>query len=237
MSLNICVCDDEILHRSILRESLIKTLDEESLDYQLIEYCSGEDLLDNYNKNNIDILFLDIQMNELSGMDTARKIREFDKNVEIIFTTSIAQYVFEAYEVNAYRYLIKPLEYEEVKKQLKFCISEYLSKNSMVSIESNKETIIFPIGDILYAEVIRKEVTIYTESKVHTIEISMKRVERKLLNYSFFRCHHSYLVNLKKINELKNKSIFINDLEIPISRAKYKDLKIRLTNLLGNSLC
>lgn len=237
MGLTIGICEDESVHRSILKDFLYKIREEEFLDFSLLEYSSGEGLLDTYNENKIDILFLDIHMNELSGMDTARKIREFDSNLEIIFTTSIIQYVFEAYEVKAYRYLVKPLDYQEVKKQLKLCIKDYLSKHSIVAIESKKETIVLPIGDILYAEVIRKEVTIYTESKTFTIEISLKRLEKKLVDYGFYRCHHSYLVNLKKINELRDKAIFINGDEIPISRSKYKDLKIKLANLLGDSLC
>ncbi|SCJ46541.1 Probable transcriptional regulatory protein YehT [uncultured Clostridium sp.] len=237
MSLVIGICDDEVLHRDILKDYITKILDDDGLDYKLVEYCSGEDLVESYDKCKLDILFLDIQMDKLSGMDAARKIRESDKNVEIIFTTSIVQYVFEAYEVKAYRYLVKPLRYEDLKKQLKLCINDYLDKNSMISIESNKETIVIPIGEILYAEVMRKEVTIYTENKDFTIEISMKRIEKKLINYSFFRCHHSYLVNLKKVNELKNKSVFINNKEIPVSRSKYKNLKINLVNLLGDTLC
>ena len=235
MGLNIVICDDEFLHRSILKEFLVRILDEELLEYDLIEYSSGEDLISNYDK--VDLLFLDIQMNELSGMDVARKIREFDNNVEILFTTSVEQYVFEAYEVKAYRYLVKPIEYEELKKQVKLCISDYLSKNSIISIDSNKATVKIPIGEILYAEVMKKEVTIYTKSKVYTIETSMKRVENKLSNYGFFRCHHSYLINLNKASEIRDKAIFINDKEIPVSRTRYKALKIKLVNLLGDSLC
>lgn len=235
MGLSIVICDDEFLHRSILKEFLITLLDEELLEYDLIEYSSGEDLIRDYNK--VDLLFLDIRMSELSGMDVARKVREFDSNVEIIFTTSVEQYVFEAYEVKAYRYLVKPIEYEKFKKEVKICISDYLAKNGMISINSNKATIKIPIGEILYAEVMKKEVTIYTESKVYTIETSMKRVENKLSNYGFFRCHHSYLVNLNKVNEMRDKSIFINDNEIPVSRMRYKSLKVKLVNLLGDSLC
>lgn len=205
------------------------------MEYHLAEYSSGEDLLENYNK--VDILFLDIQMDGLSGMDVARKIREFDNNVEILFTTSIVQHVFKAYEVRTYRYLVKPIEYEELKKEVKHCIADYLEKNSILSIDSNKATIVLPIRDILYAEVIKKEVTIYAETKTYIIETSMKRIEQKLLNHNFFRCHYSYLVNLKKINQMSHKSVFINNEEIPVSRARYKNLKIRLVNLLGDSLC
>ena len=235
MGLNIVICDDELLHRTTLKEFLITILDEELLEYNLIEYSSGEDLINNYDK--VDLLFLDIRMNGLSGMDVARKIREFDNNVEIIFTTSIEQYVFEAYEVRAYRYLVKPIEHEKLRKQVKLCIDDYLRKNSIISINSNKATVKIPIGEILYVEVMKKEVTIYTESKVYTIEISMKKVEEKLFNYGFFRCHHSYLVNLTKVSEIRGKAIFINDKEIPISRTRYKALKVKLVNLLGDSLC
>ena len=104
MGLNIVICEDDFLHRSILKEFLVSILDEELLEYVLIEYSSGEDLISNYDK--VDLLFLDIQMNELSGRAVARKIREFDNNVEILFTTSVEQYVFEAYEVKAYIYLV-----------------------------------------------------------------------------------------------------------------------------------
>lgn len=237
MSITLAICDDESLHREILKEYVGKILENESLEYSILEYCSGEELIKDYTSK-VDILFLDIKMNKLSGMDTARKIREFDENVEILFTTSIAQYVFEAYEVRAYRYLVKPLKYCELEKQLKCCISEYLSKHSLVYIESKKNTLVLEVDEILYVEVRRKEVTIYTETKVYTIETSMKKVENKLLNYNFFRCHNSYLVNVRKINELKDKStIIVNDEEIPISRSKYKDLKIRLVNVLGDLLC
>ena len=238
MGLNIIICDDEFLHRLILKEFLIKILDESLLEYNLIEYSSGKDLISNYNKNNkADLLFLDIQMNDLSGMDVARKIRKFDNTIEIIFTTAIEKYVFEAYEVRAYRYLVKPIEYEKLKRQVKLFISDYLTKNSIILIDTHKYTVKISIGDILYSEVMRKHVTIYTESKAYTIEISMKRVEEKLLNYGFFRCHHSYLVNLNKINEIRDKTIFINDNEIPISRTRYKSLKTKLVNLLGDYLC
>lgn len=233
--LNIVICDDEFLHRSILKEFLVSILEEELLEYDLVEYSYGEDLISHYDK--VDLLFLDIQMNELSGMDVARKIREFDSNVEIIFTTSIEQYVYEAYEVRAYRYLVKPIEYEKLKKEVKLCISDYLTKNSTISIDSKKATVKIPIGEILYAEVMKKEVTIYTKSKVYNIETSMKSIENKLSNYGFFRCHHSYLVNLNKVSEIRDKTIFINEYEIPVSRMRYKALKVKLVNLLGDSLC
>ena len=102
-------------------------------NYEVLEFVSGEDLLSNY-PNNIDLLFLDIQMNGLNGMDVARRIREFDNNVEIIFTTSVLDYVCEGYEVNAYRYMLKPIEYNIFKNNMGKCIENIIKKKTKIKM-------------------------------------------------------------------------------------------------------
>lgn len=228
MSLTLAICDDDVLNIELLEKHIDKILKDESIEYNLFKYFCKEELLNDYPEN-LDILFLDIKIKGISSIDIARKIREIDKNVEVMFITP-ADYIFKA---RAFRCLAKPLKYEEIRLQLRKSIKEYLEKHSIISIQSRKKTLVLPIRDILYAEVRRKEVTIYTEEKTYTIETSMKRLEGKVLDYSFYRCHHSYLVNLKKIQELREKSIIIRGFEIPISRSKNKELKIRLDNLSG----
>lgn len=115
MSICIAICDDEIIHLNMLKKYIKDILDTRRIDYTLVEYTSGEELLEKYPRN-IDIIFLDIQMEELSGMETAIKIREFDSKVDIIFTTSFTDYVYQVYEVNAYRYILKPLDYEKIEE-------------------------------------------------------------------------------------------------------------------------
>ena len=114
------VCEDNSLHLNLVK-GYIDDFFNEFNNYEVLEFVSGEDLLSNY-PNNIDLLFLDIQMNGLNGMDVARRIREFDNNVEIIFTTSVLDYVCEGYEVNAYRYMLKPIEYNIFKNNMGKCI-------------------------------------------------------------------------------------------------------------------
>ena len=87
------LCEDNCLHRNFLKR-YIEDFFIEFKNYEVLEFVSGEDLLSNY-PNNLDLLFLDIQMSDLNGMDAARKIREFDSNVEIIFTTAVLDYVCE----------------------------------------------------------------------------------------------------------------------------------------------
>ena len=238
MGLNIIICDDEFLHRLILKEFLIKILDESLLEYNLIEYSSGKDLISNYNKNNkADLLFLDIQMNGLNGMDVARRIREFDNNVEIIFTTSVLDYVCEGYEVNAYRYMLKPIEYNIFKNNMGKCIENIIKKkNDFLTINDKSKLIKIKFDDILYIETSKRQLIIHTINGHEIIKMSIRKLE-KLLNKDFFRCHNSFIVNLEKINKIDVSDIYINNATIPISKHRRKQLKARLIEVLGDKLC
>lgn len=126
--LNIVICEDEIEQQEILKDYLEQILNEINSKYEILIFNSGEELFKNY-LDNIDIFLLDIQMDGLNGMEVARKIRQIDKKeVEIIFTTSLIEYIQEGYEVRAYRYLLKPIKLEDLKKHIILCIEE-LTKN------------------------------------------------------------------------------------------------------------
>lgn len=143
------VCEDNSLHINLVN-GYIDDFFNEFHNYEVLEFVSGEDLLSNY-PNNIDLLFLDIQMNGLNGMDVARRIREFDNNVEIIFTTSVLDYVCEGYEVNAYRYMLKPIEYNIFKNNMGKCIENIIKKkNDFLTINDKSKLIKIKFDDILY---------------------------------------------------------------------------------------
>ena len=235
MPLSISIWEDEKFYRDILKEYIHSILKSEYIEYELSIYSSGTEFFNNIDKK-VDILLLDICLINESGMDIARKLRDINIKTEIIFITSMQNYVYEAYEVKAFRYMLKPIEYDLLSKYLKDCISEILNKNNMIVIKSNKNTLVLPINNILYIEVVRKIVTIYVLDGQHKIEISLKKLEKQLLNYSFFRCHNSYLVNLKAISGIKGNFIIINDYEVPVSRSKYKELQTKLAFTLGDIL-
>ncbi len=118
--IKIAVCEDEKETQLLIEDYLENILEDINIEYEIQKYLSGEDLLES-NLKDIDILLLDIKMEKLNGMDTARKIREVDNEMEIIFITSLIDYVQEGYEVRAYRYLLKPIELED----LKTCVNLY----------------------------------------------------------------------------------------------------------------
>ena len=230
------VCEDNSLHLNLVK-GYIDDFFNEFHNYEVLEFVSGEDLLSNY-PNNIDLLFLDIQMNKLTGMDLARWIRKENDTSEIIFVTSLVNYIQEGYTVRAYRYLLKPINYEDLRSHLLSCISDITKKRENFMIIENKGIIYkVLINKILYIEVRKKDLTIYTEDGIYTTKNSMEKVEKELRRYNFFRCHKGYLINMEHIEIIHKNTVFINNQEIPVSKHRISNLKTKLTYILGDVLC
>ncbi|MGL5378829.1 LytR/AlgR family response regulator transcription factor [Clostridium sp.] len=233
----IVVCEDENIFRSFLVEAISNIFIEKSIDVEIIEYSSGEALFDKYPEN-VDIFFLDIEMSELSGMDVAKKIRELDTNVEIIFTTAVSGYLEQGYEVRAYRYLIKPFEKEDLKRHLLACISDVLSKQENYLVLEDKGILYkIDIDKITYIEVLQRNITVHTLDDKYTIKMSISNIEKKLKNYNFYRSHRSYLINLKYVQSISSNMAIVNNDEVPISRYRIANFKLKLVHMLGATLC
>ena len=234
----IVICEDEEYQQKLLKNYLKGIFNELSYEYELYIFNSGEELFDNYPES-IDIFFLDIQMDKINGMDVAKKIRAIDnQRVEIIFITSLVEYIQEGYEVRAYRYLLKPIKFDDLKKHTISCIEE-LSKNRNNYIVVNGQNDIYKItiSDITYIEIQRKEMIIHTISEDYNVKLSMNKIEKELKEYNFFRCHRSFLINLKYVNKIKQYiAILENKEEIPISRYRFKEFKVILCDYLGDVL-
>lgn len=237
--IQIVLCEDQIQHQKTIEKFLQEILGENNTEYNLRIYKSGEELLNDYPKN-VDIFILDIQMEKINGMDVARKIREIDKNKpEIIFTTSLVEYIQEGYEVRAYRYLLKPIKYEDLKKHILSCIDEVINKkDKFILIENKNETYKINIEEITYIEIQRKDMSIHTESKVYETKMTMDKIEKELKNYNFYRCHKSFLVNIDYVENIKQYvAIIDNKEEVPVSRHRFKDFKHKFLSSLGEKLC
>ncbi|WP_300277416.1 LytR/AlgR family response regulator transcription factor [Peptacetobacter sp.] len=228
--ITIGICDDELEVRDTIKKSIIEIMKDDTTEYQIKEFSSGDDVIKYISSDNeIDILFLDIQMNGLDGMETARKLREYDKTTEILFVTSIESKISEAFEVRAFRFIKKPVQYEVIEKNLKECVIEITRKRGCF-LKIKTETGFRKIysRDIVYIEVLNRVIKIYTkEDKFEyrgTLEETMNNLEKQL----FVQCHRSYVVNIIYIKEIGNKDIIMKDGSIvPISRSKYKEVMNR----------
>ncbi|WEV14969.1 LytTR family DNA-binding domain-containing protein [Clostridium perfringens D] len=234
---SIALCEDNSLQREELKNNLSKVLDEIGVEYKLLTFETGEDLLREYPEN-LDMLFLDIQMGELTGMETARKVRKYDDKVEIIFITALWDYIQKGYEVRAFRYLIKPVKFKELQEQVTASVENILHKRyTYITIKDKNNVLKIRTEDILFLETFERKVIIHTNSQDYIVKMSMNKLEKELNNKGFFRCHTSYIVNLIKIEEIKKDYLLINKFTLPVSKYRMKNLKLRLTSLLGDLIC
>lgn len=235
----VVICEDEDIHRKILSDYVKKIFKEINEEIELMEFESGDEiLLSDIEFKSVDIFLLDIQMDGIDGMELAKNIRYKSDSSEIIFITSLINYIQDGYVVRAYRYLLKPLEYEELKKHLFSCISDIRSRRENYIIIENKGIIHkVPIKDIMYIDVIKKDLSIYTQENIYHSKNSLDRMEKELEKYNFYRCHKSYLVNLEYIDTIKGNTVFIGDYQIPVSKYRISNLKKKITIMLGDVIC
>lgn len=235
--IKIVICEDEKEQQELLGKYIKEIFDGLSVKYELGVSNSGEELLENYSKDT-DILLLDIQMGKINGMDTARKTRKLDDKVEIIFITSLIEYVLEGYEVRAYRYLIKPVKYDDLKNIILTCIKEIDIKNKYIIIKNQGNRIKLDINEITYIEVQKEDITIHTLNKIYETKGTMNNIEKEINCISFFRCHKSYLLNLEHVKSIKQYvAILENKEEVPVSRYRFKDTKDKFFDLIEDKLC
>ncbi|MEG1312067.1 MAG: LytTR family DNA-binding domain-containing protein [Romboutsia sp.] len=235
--INIGICDDELHYRLKIKGILERVLNSYPINYSIYEFSSGESLLNDYPKD-LDILIMDIQMKKINGMDTARKIRVFDENLEIIFMTSFAEFMQEGYEVKAYRYMLKPISERKISKNIIACIEEIMKKrNNYLTINVKNYVDRIKIDSITYIETDRPNILIYTPNKTYTTKMSISKMEKTLSKYGFFRCHNSYIINLKLVESMNSNFIKVHGKDIPISKYRIKELKLAITNILGDIIC
>ncbi|SCI85502.1 Sensory transduction protein lytR [uncultured Clostridium sp.] len=235
--IKIAICEDKKEQQELLKTYINQIFEALYIKYKLEIFNSGEELLENY-QNDTDVLLLDIQMGQINGMDTARKIRSIDDKVEIIFITSLIEYALEGYEVRAYRYLIKPVKYENLKENIINCIKEVDIKNKYIIVKEQGNKIKLDINEITYVEVQKETITIHTLNEVYKTNGTMINIEKDIDCDRFFRCHKSFLVNLEHIKSIKQyTAILENSEEVPISRYRFKDTKDKFFDLIEDKLC
>lgn len=200
--MRIAIVDDE----KIICEQIKDFIQKEHGDCQIDSYFSGQAFLEAGKQ--FDLVFLDIQMEGMDGMDTARALRKTQPEAVLIFVTGSKEYVFEAFDVSAFHYLLKPLEETKFKEVLTRALLESqrckAGRQERLFIRTKNLTI--DQKDILYIESRGKKVDIHTLKETFSIYGAMNELETQL-SKSFYRCHRGYLVNMAYITEYGADSI------------------------------
>jgi two-component system response regulator LytT len=178
------------------------------------------------------LVFLDIEMPGMDGITTAKKIREMDANVFIVFLTGHVEYALQGYEVSALRYLTKPVQEEKLLEVLRH-VDKSLESKKQISFRTDGEECLVSLDDLYYIEAQNQYIMIHTSEEEYLVRSSMSEYEEVLNGYGFFRVHRGYLVALGKIKKVgKAECVLVNGETIPVSRSSVKPLKEALYRYL-----
>ncbi|MBR2548682.1 MAG: response regulator transcription factor [Clostridiales bacterium] len=222
--MRIAICDDEEIYRVELKTILDKLL--ANVDYDIDTFSDGTILSEAFSKEPYDLVFLDIEMPAVDGITLAKKIRSKSENVFIVFLTSHIEYALEGYEVNALRYLTKPVDIDKLREVLKYVLDKQGSNSHQIIIKEDGEDILIDINDVIYMESMNQNVRIVTSAGEHIIRYNIGDFEEELKDDGFFRIHRGYLISLSKVKRLsKNDVVMDGDVTLPVSRSNVKPLK------------
>lgn len=226
--MNCIIVDDDEMSRVSL-ELLCKKI--EDIEVQQV-FSSGIDALNWLKDNETDLIFLDIEMPDLSGMDLVKSVESLP---QIVFTTSHPQYAVEAFEYKVADFLPKPIQFPRLLK----AIERVEEINGNVRRESQNEIFIrvdgkfvrLDLNHILYIESLGDYVTFVTDTRKFTVHSTLKNIDDKIRNDNFLKVHRSFIVNLTKVVDIEEANLVIKDKVIPISRA-HRPLLLKRINPL-----
>lgn len=222
--MKIAIVEDTLMHVETLENYISKFQREEGGAFQVFTYSDGLKFLDSY-KSGFDIIFMDINMPYIDGLETAKRLREMDKYTCLIFITEHSSYAVKGYEVAAFDFIVKPVEYEKFRAKFMNAI-EAVRKNDRGKIcIKNKDFIrMIKVADIIYvASEGHKLIYHLAGEEVETWD-TLDAVEGKLPPELFARCGKSFLVNLSAVVTVKGNELTLSNSEIlQISRLKKKE--------------
>lgn len=221
--LRIGICDDSADARIALRAALERALERRrsGTDTSFFEFSSGEGLLRwlGSHAGELDLVFLDIEMGELNGMETARRLREADEGLLLVFVTGYTDYVFDGYAVGALGYLMKPPQPEQLDGVLNRAAEARIREGDKVFLCRSGETLYrIPKKTILYFASDRRQVTCVSTARTYTFYGKLDEVERDVGD-GFVRVHQRYLIRAGAVDRMEGTQVFVGDAAIPVSRA------------------
>lgn len=224
--IKIVLVDDEQLQLDYMEKMVKQAADDLEIEVALYQYLSGEAFLFALEDHPTwDLAFLDIEMEQLNGMEVARKVRENVPELELVFATAYAEYAIEGYEVQALDYLLKPINLEKITRVLERFLEEQPEEAAYTIIEVDGGTTRLNLDDIIYVEANMGEIRVVLEEQSFHLKMSLAEFKKQLDN-RFVSPHRSYLVNLQYVSRLLKKDVQLSNGEtIPLSRRRAKDVQ------------
>lgn len=231
--IRIAIVEDEIQVQQQLA-GYIREFEKESGErFEVTIFSDGDEITDEYQAV-YDIIFLDIQMRRVDGMQAAEQIRQLDTDVILIFITNMANYAIRGYAVDAMDFVLKPVPYFAFSQELKKAVSRLkLQTKQYLLLPVESGVIRMEAAKITYIESVSRRLVIHSIDEAYTIYGTLKEMEEKLAGQYFFRCNNCYLVNLSYVEGVKNNMVIVSGSELQISRPRKKAFMAALADYVG----
>ena len=231
--LHLAVCDD----RTEDRERLCRLLEEygqhNNLELSVDQWSTGEDFLHAFVPGRYQLLFLDIYLNQLNGVETARTIREQDEDCAIVFVTTRTDHALEGFDVNALHYLLNPITAAQLDTGFHRLTRLQKKEPAYITVRSQRLEVRCNVDEIVFAEIYDKLCLIHTKTNTIQTYTPLDEIERQVPVNLFLRCHRSYLVNMSYITRMEDTQFTVHDQHlIPIRKNDRQTLKQRYLDYL-----
>ena len=230
---HIAVVEDEKICSVQMQQFLGQYQEENSVRFKVSVFEAAAQILDQYEPV-YDMILMDIDMPGINGMDAAQKIRQTDQDVVIVFITNIASFAIRGYEVGAMDFVVKPITYYNFSTRLTRALKRSRSREPRQMILTLADGVRkLEVSRIYYVEVQNRMLHYYTQEGEFVVRGTMQSVQQMLEAYSFAKCNHWYMVNLRHVSEVKKNMVIVGQYELEISRRNRTPFLKALTEYVG----
>lgn len=234
----VLILEDNLEASKTLQDFFKQYGNEHKIKFHIEAYETAKKFIDNYTKS--DLVLIDIELPDGNGFDVTKNLREVDKDVMIVFVTNMAQYAVKGYEVEAFDFVVKPVNYYQLSIKMDRALlkltSIHKSREKTIYLKTTKEVIAIKEADIMYVEVINHSLIYHTTRGNYEVYGTMSKASKELSSSHFEFCNRCYLVNLAYVRSVKGYECQVGKETITISHLKKKMFLEKLSNyfVFGN---
>ncbi len=234
--INVAIVEDTLKDAETLKDYTRRAVEMVNETCEITVFNNAVDFLDGY-RGNFDIVFMDIELPDINGMDAAKKLRLLDESVVLIFVTNMAQFAVGGYAVDAMDFMVKPVSYENVCIKISRAIKKIEGKREEKLVLPGKSGVtVIMIPQIRYVEIMNHRLTFFTTQGDVAAVGSLSKIEEKLLRFNFSRCNNYSLVNLNFVTKVEDYTVWLDKEMLTVSRARKRPFLKDLADFLGGGV-
>ncbi len=236
--LKIAICDDEDKYMQYIKNHINRELSQKNYECSCYLFSNGDDLINLCSMEKIDVIFLDIEMPNISGDIVANKIRSINSDVLIIFVTSHDEMVFSMLKYTPFRFIRKDKFEDEISEAINAVINEILKNDRTIFLQTENGFVNVKLSEIMYFDAYGHDVFCYTINNPYKLYMtSLDKIEKEMPINNFIRVHRSYLVNFQHIYSIYKENIILknSDFKVPLSKHRKENVKKQLMFYTNNN--